>query len=185
MLINHCFLVVCFSLFNNCFICLLSLCKLYFFFFFLYIIHKFIYIIICMNLNTCNFIKRIEQVLAELDISAIEDNCSHHLASLRQKAGQSRKTLPDGFTSLLVKTRTVPPRGTSWILGALRLQAKLCGISEQVGAPEVCMTHRPVATLWHLPIQSPAALQVDAYRQRLGEIKPHSPSYGSNSLTAL
>ena len=51
--------------------------------------------------------------------------------------GQSRKTLPDGFTSLLVKTRTVPPRGTSWILGALRLQAKLCGISEQVGAPEV------------------------------------------------
>ena len=26
-----------------------------------------------MNLNTCNFIKRIEQVLAELDISAIED----------------------------------------------------------------------------------------------------------------
>ena len=53
------------------------------------------------------------------------------------KNGQSRKTLPDGFTSLLVKTRTVPPRGTSWILGALRLQARLCGISEQVGAPEV------------------------------------------------
>ena len=26
-----------------------------------------------MNLNTCNFIKRIEQVLAELDISVIED----------------------------------------------------------------------------------------------------------------
>ena len=26
-----------------------------------------------MNLNTCNFIKRIEQVLAELDISAIEE----------------------------------------------------------------------------------------------------------------
>ena len=26
-----------------------------------------------MNLNTCYFIKRIEQVLAELDISAIED----------------------------------------------------------------------------------------------------------------
>ena len=26
-----------------------------------------------MNLNTCNFIKRIEQVLAEVDISAIED----------------------------------------------------------------------------------------------------------------
>ena len=26
-----------------------------------------------MILNTCNFIKRIEQVLAELDISAIED----------------------------------------------------------------------------------------------------------------
>ena len=26
-----------------------------------------------MNLNTCNFMKRIEQVLAELDISAIED----------------------------------------------------------------------------------------------------------------
>ena len=26
-----------------------------------------------MNLNTCNFIKRIEQVLAELDISTIED----------------------------------------------------------------------------------------------------------------
>ena len=53
----------------------------------------------------------------------------------------------------------------------------------------VCMTHRRVATLWHLPIQSPAALQVDAYRQRLGEgnseIKPHSPSYGSSSLTAL
>ena len=26
-----------------------------------------------MNWNTCNFIKRIEQVLAELDISAIEE----------------------------------------------------------------------------------------------------------------
>ena len=26
-----------------------------------------------MNLNTCNFIKRIVQVLAELDISAIEE----------------------------------------------------------------------------------------------------------------
>ena len=26
-----------------------------------------------MILNTCNFIKRIEQVLAELDISALED----------------------------------------------------------------------------------------------------------------
>ena len=26
-----------------------------------------------MNLNTCNFIKRIEQVLSELDISAIEE----------------------------------------------------------------------------------------------------------------
>ena len=38
---------------------------------------------------------------------------------------------------LLVKTCTVPPRGTSWILGALRLHAKLCGISEQVGAPEI------------------------------------------------
>ena len=53
------------------------------------------------------------------------------------KAGQSRKTLPDDFTSLLVKTCTVPPRGASWIRGALRLQAKLCGISEQVAAPEV------------------------------------------------
>ena len=30
----------------------------------------------------------------------------------------------------------------------------------------VCMTHRRVATLLHLLIQSPAALQVDAYRQR-------------------
>ena len=27
----------------------------------------------CMLLNTCNFIKRIEQVLVELDNSAIED----------------------------------------------------------------------------------------------------------------
>ena len=51
--------------------------------------------------------------------------------------GQSRNTLPDGYIFLLVKTSTVPPRGTSWILGALRLQAKLCGISEQFGAPEV------------------------------------------------
>ena len=67
MLINHCFPVVCFSLYNHYFICLLSLCKLYFFFF-LYIIHIFVYIIIFMILNTCNFIKRIEQVLAELDI---------------------------------------------------------------------------------------------------------------------
>ena len=73
MLINHCFPVVCFSLYNHCFICLLSLCKLYFFFFFIYIIHIFLYIIIFMILNTCNFIKRIEQVLAELDISARED----------------------------------------------------------------------------------------------------------------
>ena len=67
----------------------------------------------------------------------LTSNSSHHLASLRQKAGQSRKTLPDGSTSLLVKNRTVPPRDTSWILGVLRLQAKLCEISEQVGAPEV------------------------------------------------
>ena len=73
MLINHCFPVVCFSRHNNCFVCLLSLCKLYFLFLFSYIILIFIYIIICMNLNTCNFIKRIEQVLAQLDISAIED----------------------------------------------------------------------------------------------------------------
>ena len=50
--------------------------------------------------------------------------------------GSVRKTLPDGFTSLLVKTYTVLPRGASWIMGALRLQAKLCGISEQVGAAE-------------------------------------------------
>ena len=51
----------------------------------------------------------------------------------------------------------------------------------------VCMTHRRVVMLWHLLIQSPAALQVNAYRQRLGErnseIKLHSPSYGLNSLT--
>ena len=44
------------------------------------------------------------------------------------------------------------------------------------------MTHRRVVTLWHLPIQSPAALQVDAYRQRLGEgnseIKPYSTAMG-------
>ena len=59
--------------YNHCFICLLSLCKLYFLFFFLYIIYIYLYIIICMILNTCNFIKRIEQVLVELDISAIED----------------------------------------------------------------------------------------------------------------
>ena len=65
----------------------------------------------------------------------LTSNYSHHLASPRQKAGQSRNTLPDGFT--LVKTCTVPPHGASWILGALRLQAKLCGISDQVGAPEV------------------------------------------------
>ena len=31
------------------------------------------------------------------------------------------------------------------------------------------MTHRRVAMLWHLLIQSPAALQVGAYRQMLGE----------------
>ena len=31
------------------------------------------HIIICMIWNTCNFIKRIEQVVAEQDISAIED----------------------------------------------------------------------------------------------------------------
>ena len=73
MLINHCFPVVYFSLHNNCFICLLSLCKLHFFFLILYIILIFVYIIIFMNLNTCNVINRIEQVLAELDISAIED----------------------------------------------------------------------------------------------------------------
>ena len=53
------------------------------------------------------------------------------------KRGAESKTLPDGFTSLLVKTCTVPPRGASWILGALRQHAKLCGISEQVRAPEV------------------------------------------------
>ena len=53
------------------------------------------------------------------------------------KAGQSRKTLPDGFTYLLVKTYTVPPRGAAWITDTLRLQATLCGLSEQVGAPEV------------------------------------------------
>ena len=51
------------------------------------------------------------------------------------------------------------------------------------------MTNRRVATLWYLLIQSPAALQVDAYMQRLGEgkseIKPHSPSYWSNSRIAL
>ena len=43
------------------------------------------------------------------------------------------------------------------------------------------MTHWRVAMLWHLPIQPHAALQVDAYRQWLGEgnseIKPHSHSY--------
>ena len=60
MLINHCFHVVCFCLYNHCFICLLSLCKLF--------KKK-----ICMLLNTCNFIKRIVQVLVELDISTIED----------------------------------------------------------------------------------------------------------------
>ena len=37
MLINHCFPVVCFCLYNHCFICLLSLSKL-FFFFYIYII---------------------------------------------------------------------------------------------------------------------------------------------------
>ena len=41
----------------------------------------------------------------------------------------------------------------------------------------------------HLLLQSPAALQVAAHRQRLGEgnseIKSHSPSYGSNNLTVL
>ena len=58
----------------------------------------------------------------------------HHLASLRQKQGRLRKTLPDGFTSLLVKTCTVPLRGASWILGTLWLQTKLCGILEPVGA---------------------------------------------------
>ena len=53
----------------------------------------------------------------------------------------------------------------------------------------VCMTHRRVDILWYLLIQSSVALQVDAYRIRLGEgnseIKPHSSSYGSNSLTVL
>ena len=44
------------------------------------------------------------------------------------------------------------------------------------------MTHRRVAMVWHLLIQSTtAALQVDANRQRLGdgnsEIKSHSLSY--------
>ena len=54
MLINHCFPVVC-----HCFICLLSFCKLFY--------------IIYMLLNTCNFIKLLDQVLVELDISTIED----------------------------------------------------------------------------------------------------------------
>ena len=49
--------------------------------------------------------------------------------------GRVRKTLSGGFTSLLVKTCTVPPRGTPWILGTLRLQAKPCGISEKFEPP--------------------------------------------------
>jgi hypothetical protein len=47
------------------------------------------------------------------------------------------KPLPDGCMVLQVKTLTVPPRGTPCPLGTLRPQAKLCGISEQSGAPEV------------------------------------------------
>ena len=107
------------------------------------------------------------------------------------KAGQSRKTLPDGVTSLLVKTCTVPPRGTSWILGYLAVPGSTVrnlGAGNSPGGT-VCMSHRRVAALWHSIIQSHADLQVDAYRQRLGEgnseIKPHSPRYGSNSFTAL
>ena len=53
----------------------------------------------------------------------------------------------------------------------------------------VCMTHRRVAMVCHLLIQSPAALQVDANRQRLrdgnSEIKPHFHSFESISLTVL
>ena len=37
----------------------------------------------------------------------------------------------------LNKTLVRPPRGTLWILGALRPQTNVLGISEQVGAPEV------------------------------------------------
>ena len=37
-----------------------------------------------------------------------------------KKEDRVRKTLTGGFTSLLVKTCTVPSRDASWILGALR-----------------------------------------------------------------
>ena len=49
--------------------------------------------------------------------------------------------------------------------------------------------HRCVAMIWHLLIQSPAALQVVAHRQTLGEgnskIKPHSPIKHLNSEQIL
>ena len=35
------------------------------------------------------------------------------------------------------KTLALPPRGTLRILGTLRPQANVLGISEQIGAPEV------------------------------------------------
>ena len=49
----------------------------------------------------------------------VTSNCSHHLVSLRKKQGRVRKILPDGFTSLLVKNSTVPPRGRTMDTGCL------------------------------------------------------------------
>ena len=66
----------------------------------------------------------------------------------------------------LNKTLVRPPRGTLWILGALRPQANVLGISEQVGAPEVS-------------VQGPSAYgHVSAFTSQI-------PIYGQIESTAL
>ena len=77
---------------------------------------------------------------------------THRIARLSERSSKLCKSSRSVFLVHILslnKTLVRPPRGTLWILGALRPQANVLGISEQVGAPEVSV--QDPSSYGHIP----------------------------------